>query len=419
MRRPGTVFLGAAVTHCPCDRYSFMQNQNHQERTTLSQRFDDLVVGAGFAGAVMAERLASQLGRKVLVIDKRDHIAGNAFDYFDDAGVLIHKYGPHIFHTNSAKVYDYLSQFTDWLPYEHKVLASVGGLLVPVPINRTTVNKLYGLSLASDADCQAYFDSVSVPIDELKTSEDSVIAKVGPDLYEKLFRGYTRKQWELDPRDLHASVTARIPVRTNDDDRYFTDKYQEIPAEGYTAMFGRMLSHRNIEVRTGVDFFDCRDALAYDHLVWTGPIDAYFDNQFGPLPYRSLEFEMETIETPGGELVFPVAQINEPCEDVPYTRRTEFRHITGQLNEFTTIATEFSCSSGDPYYPIPRDSNRRLFKRYRALADRLEGVTFVGRLANYQYLNMDQVTAQALSTFEKVVAEGTVLASDRTRFASH
>lgn len=373
-----------------------------------SDSYDDLVVGAGFAGAVVAERLASQLGRKVLVVDKRNHIAGNAYDYHDPYGVLVHKYGPHIFHTNSPKVITYLSQFTEWRAYEHRVLARAGDKLVPMPINRSTVNQLYGLSLGNDEECQAYFDSVAVPIPELRTSEDSVIAKVGVDLYEKLFRGYTIKQWDLDPRELHASVTARLPVRTNTDDRYFTDKYQQIPNRGYTKMFENILRHPNIEVLTGIDFFDIRKSVEYSNLVWTGPIDSYFDYKFGPLPYRSLEFELETTETPQHQLVLPVAQVNEPSVDVPYTRRTEFRHITGQDSPFTTIATEYSRADGDPYYPIPRDSNRALFKKYRVLADDLDNVTFVGRLANYQYLNMDQVTAQALTAFERMVESGTV-----------
>jgi len=372
----------------------------------MADEFDLLVVGAGYAGAVVAERAATELGASVLVIDRRDHIAGNAFDFVDDAGVLIHRYGPHLFHTNSPKISGYLSRFTEWRPYEHRALARVDGELYPLPVNRTTVNELYGLELATEEECQAYYDSVAEPVPMVKTSEEAVVSKIGRDLYEKFFRGYTRKQWALDPSELHASVTSRIPVRTNTDDRYFTDTFQAIPADGYTAMFERILGTPGIEVRTGVDYFDLTGEVRARHLVWTGPIDAFFDHRFGQLPYRSLEFEFETLDVPDGGLVLPVGMVNEPGEDVPYTRRTEFRHITGQAAGKTTIAREYPTAEGDPYYPIPRDENRALYRKYKELADAREGVTFVGRLATYQYLNMDQVVGQALKAFEGIVASG-------------
>jgi UDP-galactopyranose mutase len=372
----------------------------------MTEQCDLLVVGAGYAGSVIAERAATEAGASVLVIDRRDHIAGNAYDYADEAGVLVHRYGPHLFHTNSEKISDYLSRFTEWHPYEHRALASVGGELYPLPVNRTTVNRLYGLDLETEEECQAYYDSVAEPVDLVKTSEEAVVSKVGRDLYEKFFRGYTRKQWALDPSELHASVTSRIPVRTNTDDRYFTDSFQAIPVDGYTAMFERILDHPLIEVRTGVDYFDIRNEVDARHLVWTGPIDAFFDHRFGQLPYRSLEFELETFDVPDGGLVLPVAMVNEPGEEVPYTRRTEFRHITGQESSKTTVAKEFPTAEGDPYYPIPRDENRELYKRYRALADELADVTFVGRLATYQYLNMDQVVGQALKAFDGMLESG-------------
>ena len=374
--------------------------------------YDTLIVGAGYAGSIVAERLASELGHRVLVIDRRDHIAGNAFDYIDDNGVQVHKYGPHIFHTNSTKVVDYLSRFTEWRPYEHRVLASVDGKWLPMPINRDTVNRLYGLDLKTEEDVEAFYAERREEREMLLTSEDSVVAKVGWDLYEKFFRGYTRKQWELDPKDLHASVTARIPIRTNTDDRYFTDTWQRMPADGYTAMFERILDHPDIDIRTGTDYEEARDDTEFGHLVWTGPIDEYFGHRFGPLPYRSLHFDLETVETPGGGFHFPVGSINEPSEEIPYTRRTEFRHLSGQEGlERSTIAVEYPRSEGDPYYPIPREQNRALFKRYRALADEIaDEVTFCGRLGNYQYLNMDQVTAQALTTFERMVTDQRVAA---------
>jgi len=356
---------------------------------------DVLVVGAGFAGAVMAERLASVQGARVLVIDRRDHIAGNAFDAADEHGVLIHRYGPHIFHTNSEKVFAYLSRFTEWRPYEHRVLADVGGALLPMPINRTTLNGLYGLSMTTDAEVQAFYDARAEPVEAMYTSEDAVVAKVGRELYETFFRGYTRKQWGLDPSELHAQVCARIPLRVNEDDRYFGDAFQYMPADGYTALFERLLDHPRIEVQTGVEFTDV--AATYDHLVWTGPIDEYFGKRYGALPYRSLRFETETVAT--RDLVQPVAVINHPDEATPYTRVTEYRHLTGQDVGATTLHYEFPSAVGDPYYPVPRPENRALYERYAALAAAERDVTFVGRLARYQYLNMDQVVAQALSSF--------------------
>jgi len=370
----------------------------------MPERYDTLVVGAGYAGSIMAERLASRCGQSVLVIDRRDHIAGNAYDYVDDHGVTVHAYGPHIFHTNAERVVEYLSRFTDWRPYEHRVLANVDGQLLPIPINRTTVNQLYGLDLETDDDVDAFYNERAEPIDLVKTSEDAVVARVGRDLYERFFRGYTRKQWERDPSELHASVCARIPLRTNTDDRYFTDWHQAMPADGYTAMFQRILDHPNIEVSLGVDFFEVRDEIDYGHLVYTGPVDRYFDYRFGALPYRSLEWDLVNEPTPDGGLSQPTGSINFPSEHVPHTRKTEFRHLTGQSpHGSSTIAVEYPRSEGDPYYPIPRDDTRALYKQYEQLAAELPNVTFVGRLARYQYLNMDQVVAQALATFDRLV----------------
>lgn len=343
----------------------------------------------------MAERAAAS-GLRVLVVDRREHIAGNAFDEVDEHGVLIHRYGPHIFHTNAPKVINYLSRFTDWRPYEHRVLGRVDDQLVPVPINRTTLNALHGLSLADDEAAERYLASLAVPFERMETSEHAVVGKVGRDLYERLFRGYTRKQWALDPSELDASVCARIPVRTSTDDRYFTDSFQSMPSEGYTRMFERILDHPRIEVRVGVDFEEIRDTLRWRTLVFTGPIDAYFDHRLGALPYRSLTFTRETHDTPDGGFMQPVGQVNYPSEDVHYTRITEFRHLTGQAASVSTVAYEYPCAEGDPYYPVPRRENRDLYKRYQTLAESERDVVFVGRLARYQYLNMDQVVAQAL-----------------------
>jgi UDP-galactopyranose mutase len=321
---------------------------------------------------------------------------------------LVHGYGPHIFHTNSERVVEYLSRFTEWRPYEHRVLANVDGQLLPIPINRDTVNRLYDLALQTEEDVEAFYAERREDIEYIRNSEDAVVAKVGRDLYEKFFRGYTRKQWERDPSELHASVCARIPTRTNEDDRYFTDEFQQMPARGYTAMFEQILATPGIEVQTGVDFDDVREELAYDHLVWTGPVDAFFDHRFGRLPYRSLEFELRNEPTPDRGLVLPAGTVNYPSVDVPYTRITEYRHLTGQEHDSSTLHVEYPRSEGDPYYPIPTAETRALYKRYEALAAERADVTFVGRLARYQYLNMDQVVGQALATFERILKAGLV-----------
>lgn len=360
---------------------------------------DVLVVGAGFAGSVVAERLASA-GRKVMVIDRRSHIAGNAYDEKDATGILIHRYGPHIFHTNSDEVFTYLSRFTAWRPYEHRVLASVDGQLLPIPINLDTVNRLYGLRLDEEG-LKQYFETVREPRETIRTSEDVIVNTVGWDLYRKFYQGYTRKQWGLDPSELFASVASRVPVRTNRDDRYFTDTHQVMPKDGYTRMFARMLDHPGITFALGLDFRNIRQTAKARHIVYTGPIDEYFDHCFGKLPYRSLRFEHEQIS--GAEQYQPVGTVNYPNEHA-YTRITEFKHLTGQEHPDTSIVREYPQAQGDPYYPIPRPENDALFKKYQALVEEEKGVTFVGRLAQYRYYNMDQVVGAALSVAKKILS---------------
>jgi len=362
-------------------------------------KFDWLVVGAGFAGAVMAERIASLRGETVLVVDKRDHIAGNAHDRRNADGILFHQYGPHIFHTNSQMIADYLSQFTEWRPYEHRVLASVDGQLVPIPINRTTINRLYGLDL-DEAGVAEFLAARAEPVADIRTSEDVVVSKIGRELYEKFFRGYTRKQWALDPSELDKSVTARVPTRTNDDDRYFTDSFQNMPRDGYTAMFERMLANPLISVELGVDGLAIPAAERPRRMIYTGPIDEYFGQRFGPLPYRSLQFCHVTRDE---EFVQTAGTINFP-QDQDYTRVTEVKHLTGQQHPRTMLTYEYPSATGDPYYPIPRAENEALFKQYEALARAEADTWFVGRLATYRYYNMDQVVGQALSTFQKLDA---------------
>ena len=359
--------------------------------------FDYLIVGAGFGGSVVASQMARNFNKKVLIVDKRDHIGGNAFDYRDAAGLLVHKYGPHIFHTNSEDVFRYLSRFTAWRDYQHRVLASVDGRLVPIPINLDTVNILHNLNLGVD-DLEAYLEKISEKPSSIRTSEDVVVSRVGRDLYEKMFRGYTRKQWGLDPSELDASVTARIPVRLNREDRYFSDIYQSMPLHGYTHMFQNMLDHPNITIALNTDYHDVVKAVAHESLVFTGPVDEFFDFRFGKLPYRSLRFRHETLNQAQAQ---PVAVINFP-NDHDYTRVTEFKYLTGQHHAKTSVVYEYPTDEGDPYYPIPRPENAVLHKKYEALAQERTDVHFVGRLATYKYYNMDQVVAQALTLCAKL-----------------
>ena len=359
--------------------------------------FDYMIVGAGFAGSVLAERLASVANKKVLLVEQRDHIGGNAYDYYNHHGILVHKYGPHIFHTNSRKVFDYLSKFTAWRPYEHRVLASVDGQLVPLPINLTTINTLYGLQLSSD-QVEAFYNLKAEKVDHVRTSADVVISKVGKELYEKFFKGYTRKQWDLDPSELDASVTSRVPTRTNKDDRYFTDTYQAMPLHGYTKMFRNMLSHPNIKIMLNTDYKEIVDVIPYQRLIFTGPIESYFNYCYGKLPYRSIDFRSDTFDK---ETFQATGTINFPNEH-PYTRITEFKYLTGQVHHKTSVVYEYPTADGDPYYPIPRPENAELYKKYQSLADTMTNTYFTGRLGTYKYYNMDQVIAQSLTLFEKL-----------------
>jgi len=359
---------------------------------------DYLVVGAGFSGAVCARQLADA-GRWVRVVDRRTHIAGNAHDRYDDHGVLVHSYGPHIFHTNSAAVFDFLSRFTAWRPYEHRVLATVDGRHFPIPINRTTINAMYGMQLDEEG-VRAFLERVREPRDPIRTSEDAVLASVGRDLCDKFFRGYTRKQWDLDLSELSASVAARIPTRHNDDDRYFTDRYQAMPRDGYTKLFERMLDHPNIELKLATDFKNERASSGSAPVIYTGPIDEYFGFCYGRLPYRSLRFEFA--HHAAVRQYQPVAQVNFP-NDHDYTRITEFKQLTGQDHPGTTIAREYPCWGGEPCYPVPNPANEALYRRYDALAQADTGVHFVGRLAQYRYLNMDQAVGGALALARKIL----------------
>ncbi|MEP6465020.1 MAG: UDP-galactopyranose mutase [Parafilimonas sp.] len=361
--------------------------------------FDYLITGAGFAGSVLAERLA-QAHKKVLIIDKRNHIGGNTYDYYDEHGILVHKYGPHIFHTNSFDVFSYLSKFTKWRQYEHRVLASVDGQLVPIPINQNTINSLYGINLNS-AELTEFYNKRAEKRTNIKTSEDVVLNAVGGELYEKFFKGYSKKQWGVDPSKLDASVTARVPTRTNKDDRYFTDTYQSMPLHGYTKLFENMLSHHNIKIMLNTDYRDVIDMIPYKNLIYTGPVDDYFNNCYGKLPYRSIDFKFETHDT---EFFQPTGTVNYPNSHA-YTRITEFKYLTGQRNNKTSVVYEYPTGEGDPYYPIPCPENNAVYRQYQLLAATLPNVYFTGRLGTYKYYNMDQVVAQSLTLFKKILQD--------------
>lgn len=356
-----------------------------------------LVVGAGFAGAVVARELA-EAGLKVLVVEQRDHIGGNAYDELDEHGILVHRYGPHLFHTQSERLFAYLSRFTTWRAYEHRVLARVAGKLVPLPINRTTINALYGWSL--DEQGMAAFLAQVAEERPIHTSEDVVRSRVGGELCELFFRHYTKKQWGLELSQLAPQVAGRIPVRTNDDDRYFTDAFQAVPKDGYTTMFKNLLDHPLIRVEPATSLATVKHRQNFRHVVYTGPVDAYYGYRFGALPYRSLRFAHRHLpDTPQYQ---PVATVNEPSPEIPWTRITEFKHITGQRHPGTSIVTEYPQAEGDPYYPIPNAAHEMLYQRYKQLAAQEADVTFVGRLAQYRYYNMDQVVGAALSAAQRL-----------------
>jgi len=363
-------------------------------------KWDYFIVGAGYAGAVLAERLASQTQARCLVIDNRNHIGGNAHDHYDAAGVLIHTYGPHYFRTNSDRIREYLSQFTEWHAVEYKILSWAEGRYWQFPINLNTFEQLIGRPSTSE-EMEATLAEWRVAIADPQNSEEVIISQVGWKLYEMFFKNYTTKQWRREPRDLDASVCGRIPVRLNRDDRYLSEKFQALPKEGYTAMFRKILDHPNIEVRLNTNFWDIKNQIDYGHLIYTGPIDTYYQNCYGPLPYRSLRFEPETLEQ---EFYQPAMQINYP-NDHDFTRIVEVKHATGQKINRTTIVREYPEDYGpgkEAYYPIPAPDARALYEKYAALAEKEQGVSFVGRLATYRYYNMDQIVGMALTEFEKL-----------------
>jgi UDP-galactopyranose mutase len=363
-------------------------------------KYDYLIVGAGFAGSVAAERLASQHNKKVLIVEKRNHIGGNAFDEYDEHGILVHRYGPHIFHTNSKEVFDYLSKFTEWRFYEHKVLANYQGELFPIPINRITINKFFSLNLKTDEEVKKFLESKAEKRFPIMNSEDIIVNQVGWELYEAFFKHYTKKQWNLFPNELSPTVCGRIPVRFNDDCRYFTDKYQFMPKDGYTKMFERMLNHKNIEIILNTDYKKIINDIKFDKMIYTGPIDYFFDYMHGKLPYRSIRFEWENIKK---EYYQDVAQVNYTDDKKIFTRVVEHKKLSEQKSNTTTISKEFALNEGEPFYPIPNENNRRQYLLYKNELAKLKNVYCFGRLAEYQYYNMDQVVANTLKILENVL----------------
>ncbi|HVE15465.1 MAG TPA: UDP-galactopyranose mutase [Chthoniobacterales bacterium] len=361
---------------------------------------DILIVGAGFAGAVMAERFASQNGCRCLVVDQRGHIGGNAHDEHDAAGILIHKYGPHYFRTNSPRIRDYLSQFTDWHPVDYKIQSWARGQYWQFPINLNTFEQFLGRPSTSE-EMQATLEKWRVPIAAPANSEEVIVSQVGWELYELFFKNYTRKQWRRDPKDLDPSVCGRIPIRTNRDDRYLSESFQALPAAGYTRLFQRMLDHPLIHLCLQTDYRDLLPHVRYRHLVYTGPIDEYFHCVDGALPYRSLRFEAETLEM---ERFQPALQVNYP-NDEDFTRIVEMKHATGQRSPLTTIVREYPVDFGpgkERYYPVPAADTSVLYRRYAERAAAEKNVSFIGRLATYRYYNMDQVVGMALAEFDRL-----------------
>ena len=369
------------------------------------KQIDILIIGAGISGSVLAERYAS-IGKKVLIIEKRNHIAGNCYDYRDENGILVSKYGAHLFHTNDDEVWKYVNQFSDWYPWEHKVVARVGDKTVPIPVNITTVNTLFNTHITNEEEMKTWLEEHRSPIAKPSNGEEAVLSRVGPVLYEKMFRHYTKKQWDKYPSELDASVLDRIPVRTNYDDRYFSDTYQALPKGGYTQLFEKILNHPNIEVLLETDYFDVKDEYSnYEKLFYTGPVDRFFEFKHSlleKLEYRSINFVSETIDT---EFFQENSVVNYPGTEVDFTRIVEYKHFGNQKSDKTTIVKEFTVDEGEPYYPVPNPRNQEIYARYKAEADKLTDVYFVGRLANYKYFNMDQAFKNALDLFDQLEKE--------------
>lgn len=367
-----------------------------------------LIIGAGISGAVLAERYAKS-GKTVLMLEKRDHIAGNCYDYIDENGILVSKYGAHLFHTNDEEVWLYVNQFSEWYPWEHKVLARVDEHTVPIPVNMTTVNTLFDLDLKTEDEMERWLETNRVKIEAPQNGRDAVLNKVGSHLYEKMFRHYTKKQWDKFPEELDASVLNRIPVRTNTDDRYFSDTYQALPKKGYTKLFEKLLDHPHITVQLNTDYFDVKESLhAFEKIFYTGPIDQFFEFKHSlqeQLEYRSINFVSETVDQPFFQ---ENSVINYPGMKVDFTRIVEYKHFGNQQSAKTTIVREYTTNEGEPYYPVLNPKNLAIYQKYKEEAEKHPDVHFVGRLANYKYFNMDQAFKNALDLYSDLEIKSTL-----------
>lgn len=362
---------------------------------------DIVIVGAGISGLTLAERYAS-LGKKVLVVESRDHIGGNCYDFINKDGILVAKYGPHYFHTNYEDVWQYLSLFSSWTPFEARVISHIDGKKISIPINIKTINQFFGTNITKEEEMKDWIKQNTTPIASPKNAEEAAISRVGPILYKKIFKAYTQKQWDKNPKELDPEVTNRIPIRINNDDRYFTDIHQAIPSKGYTKLFENMITNKNITLLLNTNWKDVKDEIKYkDKLFFTGRIDSYFSKKFGSLEYRSLRFEFETLNK---EYFQEYVQENYPSLKIPFTRIVEYKHMTGQKHSKTTISREYPTWEGEPYYPVPSPQNKNIYERYQKEAKKLEkkNIYFVGRLANYKYFNMDQAFKNALDLFNRL-----------------
>lgn len=355
-----------------------------------------MVVGAGISGLTIAERIASVLNERVLVIEKRPHIGGNCYDFYNEDGILIHKYGPHIFHTSKKPVFDYLSQFTAWNLYQHRVLAFVDGAYLPMPICARTINMLYNKNLSTE-EVKGFLESEADASREIKSSEDVVISQAGKYIYEKFFRNYTKKQWDMEASELDPSVISRVPVRFSIDERYFTDRYQGMPSLGYTRMFEEMTKDGRIKILLNTDYKEVISDIKYELLIYTGQVDEYFGCDLGALKYRSLDFVFETKDMKSFQ---DAAVVNYP-NDYDFTRITEYKKLTGQKHPKTVISREYPTWGGEPYYPVPASEQQKLYERYRQRANSEKHTLFLGRLATYRYCNMDAAADEALRLFDE------------------
>ena len=366
-----------------------------------NKNYDILVVGAGLSGSVIAERCANCSNLKVLVIDKRSHLGGNCYDYIDENGILINKYGAHLFHTNDEEVWKYVQEFSEWERWDHRVLGFVEGKMINIPVNINTVNALCGTNIKDDKEMNRWLESVQVKFDKIENSEEMAKSRVGEELYKKIFRGYTLKQWNRYPEELDSTVLSRIPVRNNHDDRYFDDRYQALPKYGYTRFIENLLTHPNITVRTKTDYSEIRNLVDFNTLIFTGPIDRFFDkNELGKLEYRSIEFKEERYK--GTNFYQVNSVVNYPELNVPYTRIVEYKHFLNQQSPHTTIVKEVTKDFGEPYYPVPDKKNLSLYEKYKELAGLEKNVHFIGRLATYKYLNMDQAIKNSLELYNQI-----------------